>query len=883
VSRIPRRRLPRLLVASILCVPAALATSGTANSAARSGARLGPDLLLNGDAAAGAVSVQGWDAVTIPGWRVLSGLPTVVRYGTPGFPRTDARSARPARLFAGGAGGTARLEQTVSLRSPRGGRLSRATRYRLSAVVGGTTTSAASTTVTFMSSSGRALGHRTIGPVGKRALSSRVVSGQLPPGSVSAKVVLRLATSLKNIDGANAPTTGYNRAVAGAVSLRVTARTQQARLIPPVAHVPHFDHVFLFMFENQDLRAVIGNRRQAPFLNGLLPRSSLLADMFAEEHPSDGNYLALSAGGVFGIPLTDPLEENPQYTINAFNIGDLIDRAHETWKAYLQSAAGPCDDTVHRYYWNDDLPFLYFADVRNRPAYCAAHLPPLDALQNDLASAATTPNFVWIGPDDCSDMEGCGIRAGDTLLKQELGAILSSPAWRTQRSLAIITFDEDGYDHERPAQRIPTLILGSAGVRAGYVSHVRYTHYSLLRTIEAALGLGTLTDNDRYAQPLNDVFNARLANAAMAGAPRLAVGPVAPAARRNRATASFTPRPRSSGRPSPTAFVANSASASVIPVSLVTGKAGRAIRVGSDPEAIAATPDGRTVYVVNSGSGTVTPIDTSTEKPGASIQMGRDPAAIAVTPDGTIAYVVNTGSDTVTPIDTATDTPGTPIPVGSAPRSIAITPDGKTAYVLDWRGATVTPIETASGRAGPPIPVGSYPSAIAINASGSVAYVAAYGSDTVTPIDIADDQPGAPVAVGGAPNALAVTPDDSTVDVVSGDTDSVDPITVSTGASGRPIRVGYSPLAVAMGGPTAYVVNTISGTVTPVSSNGRTSRPISVGTYSYPTAIAIAPGDRTAAVVDTYSGQLSLVNLRSRHAAHPITVGGFPVAVAIAG
>ena len=148
----------------------------------------------------------------------------------------------------------------------------------------------------------------------------------------------------------------------------------------------------------------------------------------------------------------------------------------------------------------------YFADVRNRPASCSAHLVPLQALRTDLASTATTPNFAWLGANDCADMEGCGIRAGDEFLAAELGAIERSPAWRTQRSLAIITFDEDGFDHEHPAQRVATLVLGSRGVRQGYVSHVRYTHYSLLRTIEAALGLGTLTPNDRYAQPVNDVF-----------------------------------------------------------------------------------------------------------------------------------------------------------------------------------------------------------------------------------------------------------------------------------------------------------------------------------------------------------------------------------------
>ena len=96
---------------------------------------------------------------------------------------------------------------------------------------------------------------------------------------------------------------------------------------------------------------------------------------------------------------------------------------------------------------------------------------------------------------------------GDQFLAQTLGAILRSPAWRTQRSLAIITMDEDAYDHERPPQLVPTLVLGSRGVRRGYVSRVRYTHYSLLRTIESALGLGGLTRNDRYAPPLNDVFD----------------------------------------------------------------------------------------------------------------------------------------------------------------------------------------------------------------------------------------------------------------------------------------------------------------------------------------------------------------------------------------
>jgi hypothetical protein len=52
----------------------------------------------------------------------------------------------------------------------------------------------------------------------------------------------------------------------------------------------------------------------------------------------------------------------------------------------------------------------------------------------------------------------CGIAAGDAFLKTELTETMNSPAWRTQRSLAIITFDEDAADYQHPAQRAPTIL-----------------------------------------------------------------------------------------------------------------------------------------------------------------------------------------------------------------------------------------------------------------------------------------------------------------------------------------------------------------------------------------------------------------------------------------
>ena len=876
---------------------AGTADPGTAAAAQRPAARPGRNLLLNAGAEAGAASARGWDSVTIPGWRVASGLPTVVRYGTPGFPRAAGRwpLVRGGQLFAGGTGGTARLRQLVRLRRAGHQPAAAPMRYALSARLGGTGQSRAAVAVAFVSAAGRVLARHAIGPVGQvaggRGLAGRAAAGVVPKRAVSARVTLVLATSLTNFDGPYSPYRGYDRAVADGLRFSVSAAVGPApRLVPPAVHVPRYQHVFLFYFENQDFGSVIGNTRKAPYLNGLLRQGSLLADSFAEEHPSDGNYLAMAGGSTSGVPPTNPLEANPRYTIAARNLGDLLDASHRSWKEYLQSANGPCDDTVHGYYWNDDLPMTYFADVRGRPAYCSAHLVPLESLPADLATTASTPSFAWLGANDCADMEGCGIRAGDRFLAAELGAVMRSPAWRTQRSLAIITVDEDAYDHEHPAQRVPTLILGSAGVRQGYVSHVRYTHYSLLRTIEAALGVGTLTRNDRYARPANDVFGRGRARGGPAWrpAPVRAPGPVTAAPGR--------PEPagrRAVQRPGrlpayahhPTAFAVNYGSGTVTPVDLVSKRAGTPIRVGKDPSAIAITPSGRTAYVANSGSGTVTPIDTITGRAGRPIRVGRDPRAIAITPSGRTAYVANSGSGTVTPIDTITGRAGRPIRVGRDPRAITVTPGGRTAYALDWGSAAVTPIDTATGRAGAPIPVGSYPFAIAIGSRGTTAYVACYGSDTVTPITIATGHPARAIPVGQAPDAIAAAPSGKTVYAAGGDSDTLTPITTRTGHAGPAIPVGYSPAAitVARRGATAYVVNTISGTVTPVSTlTGRADPPIHVGIYTYPLAITLTPSGGTAAVVGTYAGRLILINTRTRRVIAKITVGRYPLTAAIA-
>jgi YVTN family beta-propeller protein len=652
-----------------------------------------------------------------------------------------------------------------------------------------------------------------------------------------------------------------------------------APLTPPTPSVPRYQHVFLFYFENEDYSDVIGNVRQAPFLNSLRKQGATLADFYAEEHPSDANYLAFAGGSIFGVPLNDPEEENPLYTIDARNIGDSINAAHETWKAYTQSANGPCDDTVHDYYWNDDQPMLYFADVRDRPAYCAAHVVPLEELGQDLRTAATTPNFAWVAPNDCTDMEGCGIAAGDAFLKTELTQIMSSPAWRTQRVLAIITFDEDAADGQRPAQRIPTLVLASQGVRRGYTDPTRYTHYSMLRTVEAAPGLSTLTANDLYAPAFNNIFKTPQTNEmerTRASAPPTPLLP--PAADPT------TPIAAADEPGNPTAAVSEPGN-----LTAAVSEPGNPALAGSEPAnptaaettaapiarflASAAKASQPIAWVANYGSATVTPVNLTTRKAGPAIPVGSGPRAIVATPNGKTLYVANSGSGTVTPIATATNRAGLPIPVGRDPRAIAMAPDGRTAYVLNWLSASVTPIAIAAGQPGRPIPVGAFPVAYAFGPGARTLYIANFGADSVTPIDTRTGQAGRPRPAGDAPDALAAT--SGGVYAVDGNSDELTKLGADTAT-----RVGYSPDALAVSGANAYVVNTIDGTVTPVGTRtGKPARPLNVGAYTYPTAITIT--GQTAVVLKPYGYAVVVINLTTRHVYAPITVGGYPTAVAI--
>jgi hypothetical protein len=220
------------------------------------------------------------------------------------------------------------------------------------------------------------------------------------------------------------------------------------------------------------------------------------------------------------------------------NLVDQLEDHHLSWKAYMQTipATGstveyaPVDivggvETPRKLYAQKHDPFMYFSDIRN-DAKRMERIVGFDGFADDLARDHVA-NFVWISPDQCRDMHGVSasnaaavgipdcafpdsgldhkvIALGDAFLKDTVGKIMHSRAWR-RKSAIVIVWDEDDYAGfagccESPVgangvvlggANAPALVVTSREQRAQTVS-VPFNHYSLLGTIEKLWHLGCL-------------------------------------------------------------------------------------------------------------------------------------------------------------------------------------------------------------------------------------------------------------------------------------------------------------------------------------------------------------------------------------------------------
>ncbi|MDH6115312.1 hypothetical protein P3T36_006722 [Kitasatospora sp. MAP12-15] len=512
------RAVAAVLLGAALTTPAAFPAAAATTSA---------NLLLNGGAETSQCSPGGWEETTLAGWQITSGDPVINCYNaTNGASTTTPGSPTKATAyFQGGSRGSSEMTQTTDVSSAAAAIDAGGVHSTVSGWLGGVGSynDAAAVTITYLDSSGASLGTSSIGPV---LAADRSNTTEFLQRSATATVPAGTRSILTAVDFTMTGT--QNDGMADDLSLTLDTPATAPTLTVPASTVPGYDHVFVVMMENNNYSAssntvdggagVIGNSA-APYLNNtLLPMGSLLTNYHANTHSSDPNYEAIAFGNSFGrsnhsTPGADCIT-NPACAATNNGLNDNLDAAGKSWKQYVQSQTSNCQTTGSGNYETDDVPFYYDPKMQSDNAYCQAHWQPLPQLLNtDLASTATTPAFVWADADSCYDMEGCGIASGDTWLSQTLPTLFNSPAWTQQKSLLVLTWDEDGANSPGgfgPGQtnQVATVLIGSQGtVKAGYQDANRYDHYSTARVIEGALGLTTtMTDNDKWATPYNEVF-----------------------------------------------------------------------------------------------------------------------------------------------------------------------------------------------------------------------------------------------------------------------------------------------------------------------------------------------------------------------------------------
>ena len=237
-----------------------------------------------------------------------------------------------------------------------------------------------------------------------------------------------------------------------------------------------------------------------PALADLAHRYATATNYYAVTHPSLPNYLALTSGGTWGVA-----GDCWYCYVAADNLGAQLTAAQVSWGAYMEGLpqAGwlgpwwPPGD-----YAGKHDPFRYYADIRDSPAM-GAHIRPLSDLTRRLAGpAAALPRFVWVTPNLCHDGHDCSPGRAAAWLSAFVGQVTASAAWR-QGGVMFVTWDEgNGADHRGVAAggqvvasggggHVLTLVI-APGLPAGLRVAVPYNHYSLLRTVDAALGLPPL-------------------------------------------------------------------------------------------------------------------------------------------------------------------------------------------------------------------------------------------------------------------------------------------------------------------------------------------------------------------------------------------------------
>ncbi len=321
--------------------------------------------------------------------------------------------------------------------------------------------------------------------------------------------------------------------------------------------LPPIRHVFVIVLENESAASTFGPNSPAPYLaKTLTSEGAFVPKYYGTGHASNDNYISMISGqapnpqnqadcfsfndftpGTIG-PYGQAIGSGCVYPSAVKTIADQLDAAGLTWRDYNQSMgadptreAGECGHpgvgqqdhtqsaTATDQYATRHDPFVYFHSIIDDTTLCDSHVVNLNLLPQDLANAASTPNYVFITPDLCADGHDAtckdpkrpgGYAGIEQFLQQWVPKITTSPAFRQQNGLLAVIFDESGTSDTSsccgeiagPNSPEPGItgpgggntgaVLISPCIKPGTVTDQPYNHYTLLRSFEDLFGLAHL-------------------------------------------------------------------------------------------------------------------------------------------------------------------------------------------------------------------------------------------------------------------------------------------------------------------------------------------------------------------------------------------------------
>jgi hypothetical protein len=254
----------------------------------------------------------------------------------------------------------------------------------------------------------------------------------------------------------------------------------------------------------------------------------------------------------------DGIDSIPAATnISGKTIADQLDEKGMSWKSYQESLPAAGADGVNNsdgffsnlisitsllpketqtliaLYAVKHDPFAYFLNVE-QGSDSDSNLKNIvgfegkSGLFEDLESGHV-PNYSFIAPNQCNDQHGRGnagpvcdfdpsslgtqvglnpalIYQGDLTIRNLVKAIHASPAWKDGNNAIVLLWDENDYSATPNVNQV-LLVVDTNHGEHGLQSDRKYTHFSLLKSIEAGFSLPCLNHAcDDNVKVMSDLF-----------------------------------------------------------------------------------------------------------------------------------------------------------------------------------------------------------------------------------------------------------------------------------------------------------------------------------------------------------------------------------------